>query len=94
MVEMKVRIPVALAGMGAGSLSTTEQARRMMAGLERYDRVLLDFRGVEQIGAHFAEHVFQGFNQRHPSVHIDYSNTTPGVELAIRRCLSEQRSAS
>lgn len=82
--QMKVRIPVMLATMGEDQLSTEAQAQRMMAGLEQYDRVLLDFRGVAEIGPHFADHVFRRFTASHPGVHIDYANTTPNVETVIQ----------
>ncbi|MFN3197649.1 MAG: STAS-like domain-containing protein [Bradymonadia bacterium] len=84
---MKVRIPVALASMGADRLDTEAQAQRMMAGLERYDAILLDFRGVDEISPIFAEHVFRQFTETFPSVHLDYANTCPGVESVIQSCM-------
>ncbi len=43
------------------------QAKRVMARLERFREVVLDFKGLEEIGPAFADEIFRVFRNEHPS---------------------------
>lgn len=60
------------------------EARRLVANLEKFAEVELDFRGVEQIGQGFADEVFRVFARSHPEVRIVVRNAGPAVDAMIR----------
>lgn len=67
-----------------GSLLSRSQARRVVAGLEKFSTVILDFRGVETIGQSFADEIFRIWNSVHPHTSIKYMNANENVEFMIR----------
>jgi len=54
------------------------QARRLLAGLERFTEVRLDFKGVRILGQGFCDEVFRVFLERHGNVRIVVENL-PGA---------------
>lgn len=93
----RTRVPVALAQVGDENLISRSQAKRLLARLDRFEDVTLDFRGVESIGQAFADEIFRVFAAAHPQVRLTASHTTPGVQRMIKRALSlaeENRGAS
>lgn len=77
------RIQIAAFG---GSLSRS-QAKRLLHGLDKFDRLTFDFHGVTEIGQGFADEVFRVYAQSNPQIKIDYTNAVPAVEFMIRRAL-------
>ncbi len=69
-----------------GTLSRS-QAKRLLFGLEKYRRVVLDFSGVKEIGQGFVDEVFRVYRGAHPEVLITWVNAARGVEFMIRRAL-------
>lgn len=76
-----VRVGVSLAG---GALSRS-QARRLLAGLEKFKRLKFDFRGVKEIGQAFADEIFRVFPTGHQGVEVTYQNAVPAVDFMIQR---------
>jgi DNA-binding transcriptional ArsR family regulator/anti-sigma regulatory factor (Ser/Thr protein kinase) len=68
--------------LGTGFISRSE-AQRLLAPLERYHTVVLDFRGVEEIGQGFADEVFRIWPTNHPHVTLEPINMSPGVSLMV-----------
>ncbi len=64
------------------------QAKRLLARLDRFEDVVLDFAGVESIGQAFADEIFRVFAADHPAVKLQATNTTPAVDRMIRRALA------
>jgi hypothetical protein len=60
------------------------EARRLLANLEKFREVVLDFRGVQSVGQGFADEVFRVFASRHPETAITTENAQPAVEAMIR----------
>jgi anti-sigma regulatory factor (Ser/Thr protein kinase) len=63
-------VPVSLARYGNENLISRSQARRLLARLDRFKEVRLDFRKVDMIGQAFADEVFRVFPSQHPDVHL------------------------
>ena len=63
----------------------------MLAGMDRFKEVVLDFNGVEDIGQGFADEVFRVFGNQNPGIHIDYTRANKRVEGMILRVLNSQR---
>ncbi|MBF0626067.1 MAG: DUF4325 domain-containing protein [Magnetococcales bacterium] len=78
-------IPVELARFGAELLTTREQAERLMARVERFRTVVLNFKGVKSIGPGFAEHVFRTFPRLHPDVELLPVNCNEAVTASMRK---------
>ncbi len=60
------------------------EARRLLANLEKFKEVVLDFRGVQSVGQGFADEVFRVFAGRHPDTVITTDNAGPAVAAMIR----------
>jgi DNA-binding transcriptional ArsR family regulator len=65
------------------------EAKRLVANLEKFSEIVLDFRDVKSVGQGFADEVFRVFAQRHPAVKIATENTNPGVDAMIRHVRSQ-----
>jgi hypothetical protein len=58
------------------------EARRLLAGLDQFKEVELDFSGVASIGQSFADEVFRVF-PRHHDVIVKPHRANPGVRAMI-----------
>jgi len=84
----RTHVPVALARDGEENLVSRSQAKRLLARLDRFEDVHLDFKGVESIGQAFADEIFRVFATEHPTVKLQPLNTTAAVDRMIRRALA------
>lgn len=84
----RTSVPVALARVGDENLVSRSQAKRLLARLDRFEDVVLDFSGVESIGQAFADEIFRVFAADHPTVKLNPIRTTPAVDRMIRRALA------
>jgi len=62
----KTVVPVELARYGTDQLVSRSQAKRVLARVEQFAQVLLDFTGVDEIGQAFADEMFRVFAADHP----------------------------
>lgn len=60
------------------------EARRLLANLEKFREVVLDFQDVKSVGQGFADEVFRVFARRHPEIVISAENTNPVIDAMIR----------
>ena len=60
------------------------EAKRLVANLEKFREVAIDFRDVTSVGQGFADEVFRVFARRHPAIRIIAENTNPAVDAMIR----------
>lgn len=68
-----------------GSLISRSQGRRLMAGLEDFREVVLDFDGVAGIGQGFADEVFRVWRNAHPSTALRSINTNAEVSAMLKQ---------
>lgn len=61
------------------------QARRLLAGLEKFKKIVLDFERVPSVGQAFADEVFRVFQKRHPEIIIEYVNANDAVRFMVER---------
>ena len=64
------------------------QARRILAGLEKFKTVELDFNGVETIGQAFADEIFRIWQDGHKDVKFVIKDANDNIQLMIRRAQS------
>jgi len=81
----KTEILVELAKLGDERYISRSQAKRILADLERFSRIVLDFRSVETVGQGFVDEVFRVFQNKFPSIQIDYRNANDNVLFMIKR---------
>lgn len=84
----KTVVPVHLAQYGNETLVSRSQAKRLLARVDRFRVVILDFSDVEQIGQAFADEIFRVFKMQHPEVRIVAINDRPEVRQMITRAES------
>lgn len=80
----RTEVTVKLYQMGNEWVSRS-QARRVVAGLERFDTVILDFRDLNSVGQGFADEIFRVWQNNHPDIEIIPKNTHENVLFMIKR---------
>jgi anti-sigma regulatory factor (Ser/Thr protein kinase) len=78
-------VPVSLAKIGPDNLISRSQAKRLVSRFERFQRVVLDFTDVTEIGQAFADEVFRVFPLAHPNVTLIDVRANSQVESMIAR---------
>ncbi len=80
----KSKVFVRLSKQNTEFLSRSE-AKRMLFGLDRFKRIVLDFSKIKGIGQSFADEVFRVFNNRYPDINIKVLNANEAVCFMIKR---------
>lgn len=80
----KTEIRIKLYTMGSVYVSRS-QARRVLAGLEKFRTVILDFEGVPGIGQSFADEIFRVFKGKHPEIKVVPENMNESVRFMVER---------
>lgn len=81
----KTVVPVNLAKYGMDELVSRSQAKRLLARVELFKKVIFDFKGVDQIGQAFADQIFRVFANEHPEIILQPINMSAAVEQMISR---------
>ncbi|MFZ5452106.1 MAG: STAS-like domain-containing protein [Thermodesulfobacteriota bacterium] len=80
-------VPVFLAKYGDENLISRSQAKRLVARLEKFREVVLDFKGVDSIGQAFADEIFRVYAQRNPHIQIMFANENEDIKKSISRAI-------
>lgn len=59
------------------------QARRLYFGFDKFEKVILDFNGVDEIGQGFAHELFNVFQNKHPKIELECINTNDEINKMI-----------
>lgn len=86
----KTVIPVRLARYKDESLVSRSQAKRMLARIENFENVIIDFDDVPTIGQAFADEIFRVYARNHPGITLVPINMTPDVEKMVKRAIHSQ----
>jgi len=76
------------------TLFARSQAKRLLAGVDSFREVLLDFKDVKNIGPAFSDEIFRVFANAHPGVKLSWINANPSVEKMIKRALANSADKS
>lgn len=87
----KTVVPVQLARYNSDELVSRSQAKRLLARVELFKYVVLDFKGVETIGQAFADQIFRVFAADHPEIRLIPINVSQDVTNMINRAKSHER---
>lgn len=86
----KTVVPVDLARYGNENLISRSQAKRLLARIELFKLVVLDFNNVPTIGQGFADEIFRVFSASHPNIEV----TVIHANSAVKRMIARAKSAS
>lgn len=84
----KTVVPVKLMRYGDDNLVSRSQAKRLLARVDRFKTVVLDFSGIASIGQAFADEVFRVFRFKNPTVDVVPIHTSSEVKRMISRAES------
>jgi len=80
----KTMIQVKLYTLGGVHISRS-QARRVLAGLEKFKVIVFDFNKVPLVGQAFADEIFRVFHKKHPNIKLETANMNEGVSFMVER---------
>jgi anti-sigma regulatory factor (Ser/Thr protein kinase) len=84
----KTIVPMKLARLGDEELISRSQAKRLIARFDRFKKVMLDFKSVNEIGQAFADELFRVFANEHPQVELTPVNMSEQVERMWLRAIA------
>lgn len=65
------------------------QAKKILAGLDKYKKIIFNFAGVEVIGQAFADEIFRVWNIEHPDIILEPINMSDTVRLMVTRAQND-----
>lgn len=80
----KTEIKVRLYASGTVYISRS-QARRILAGLNKFKTIILDFDRVTTVGQAFADEIFRVFQQKYPDIEVVPINMAESVQFMVDR---------
>jgi anti-sigma regulatory factor (Ser/Thr protein kinase) len=87
-------IPIVLGKYPGEQLVSRSQAKRILARVTDFAEVLLDFRGVSEIGQAFTDEIFRVFQRAHPDTRIIAFNTNENIGKMIEYVQAEKTNVS
>lgn len=84
----KTVVPVKLDQYGNNKLISRSQAKRLLARIELFKKVIFDFEDVDVIGQAFADEIFRVFAAEHPEIELESANTNEAVKQMITRAIA------
>lgn len=67
------------------TLVSRSQAKRLLAGLDKFSKIILDFNGIQRIEQGFTDEIFRVFVNDHPNVDIEVQNANEDILNMIKR---------
>ncbi len=83
----RTEIVVELSRLGEETLISRSQAKRIIRSLEKFNYIILDFKGVRLVGQGFVDEIFRVFAKKYTNVNISYINANDDVVFMIERGL-------
>jgi len=71
-----------------GSYVSRSEAKRLLLGLDKFKRVILDFKEVKTVGQAFADEVFRVFCTNQPSIELKPVNMNKETAFMVKRALA------
>lgn len=66
------------------------EAKRLLAGLEHFKEIVLDFKGVKLLGQAFCDEIFRVFKNMHPGITIKIENLKPSLRPFIKHAVDNK----
>ncbi len=87
----RTHLLVRLVDLEGNALVSRSQAKRVVARLERFREVVLDFEGVESVTPAFADEIFRVFASGHPRVRLLPVNDNEQLRQMIDRAVNGRK---
>lgn len=87
----RTQLSVQLAKYEGDHLVSRSQAKRLLARLDKFKEVCLDFRDVTEIGQAFADEIFRVFQTEHRTTRLIPIHTIPEVQKMINRAQAQTK---
>jgi len=71
------------------SYISRSQARRILSGLDKFKKIILDFKNIKTVGQSFADEVFRVWKSNHKDIEIVYKNANENIVFMIERAKIE-----
>lgn len=84
----KTHILVQFSKLGDERFVSRSQAKRILKGIDKFNHIMLDFKGIRSVGQAFVDEIFRVFKSSHPEIKIEYLNANDAIEFMIKRGLS------
>ncbi|HKS86375.1 MAG TPA: DUF4325 domain-containing protein [Pseudolabrys sp.] len=85
----KTHVPISLGRYPGEQLVSRSQAKRILARFTDFSEVMLDFRGVSEIGQPFADEIFRVFKADHPDIKLVAFGTNKNIDKMIQYVQSD-----
>lgn len=69
------------------------EAKRLVRNLDRFREVVVDFRGIDQVGQGFADELFRVWQREHPGTRLIPVNMGSAVRIMVDRSLTDAQRA-
>ena len=81
-------VSVRLAQSEGGARLSRSHARRILARLENFPEVVLDFKGITEIAPAFADEIFRVWRKAHPETQLVPTRAIEDVQRMIDKAMS------
>ncbi len=72
------------------SYISRSQARRILSGLDKFKKIILNFKNVKTVGQAFADEVFRVWKSKHGDINIVCKNTNENIAFIIERAKNQE----
>ncbi len=86
----KTCVPLTLARYGQDELVSRSQAKRVLARVDKFRTVILDFSGVESVGQAFTDEIFRVYAKQHPEIELIPICTSAAIQSMILRAIKHE----
>jgi hypothetical protein len=87
----KTVVAVKLSSSDEESHISRSEAKRLLAGLEKFKHVILDYSDVITVGQGFVDEIYRVFKDAYPDIRITSVNVNDDVEFMIQRSAGERK---
>jgi hypothetical protein len=67
------------------------QAREVLLGLEKFNKIIFDFDKILEVGQAFADEIFRVFKNKYPDIQIQTEHMNQAVSFMVQRAQNTRR---
>ena len=72
-------------------LISRSQAREVLLGLEKFNKIIFDFDKILEVGQAFADEIFRVFKNKYPDIQIQTEYMNQAVSFMVQRAQNTRR---
>lgn len=82
------KFPIKVLQLNNDAYYSRSEARRLLIGLEQFEKIILDYSDVSLIGQSFADEIYRVWQNKYPKIKIESINTDDNVNFMINYSLN------